>query len=290
MSWAKIDDRFLMNPKVMAAGLEGRALYLASILYAAGELTDGKVPRAAVRKLAALSDVENTDAAVERLITLNLWEADTEGEAGDYLIHDYLDYNPCAKEAKEHKQNLSQKRAEAGRKGAANRWQTDGKGDGKNMAPSPSPSPSLEQDKDPPNPPEGGSAGDSQNTGEDDKPKGKVRGEYPADMTAFWQAYPKAGRERGSLVEVQRQWLRMTAAEKEDAARGLAAACSSQQFLDYPPGPQRWLRDRKWEGYLESPALVMAAPPPPKKNIYSIDNDPAYQRQYGAAPAKGNTL
>ena len=166
MSWAKIDDRFLMNPKVMSAGLEGRALYLAGILYCAGELTDGKVPAAAVRKLAALSDVEDADAAAQRLVGLNLWENDA--ATGGYIIHDYHDYNPTSHEAKQHKQDISLKRSEAGNKGMAKRWQSDNKNpssdnktitnalqadsksitireDNKTITPSPSPSPSPSQ-------------------------------------------------------------------------------------------------------------------------------------------------
>ena len=157
MSWIKIDDRFLTNPKILSAGLEARSLYVSSIVYSAGELTDGMIPRATVSKLAALSDVNDAKAATQRLLDLNLWElaSDTDG----YVIHDYHDYNPTAREAKERKQAVSQKRSEAGSKGAANRWQNHGKSDDDNMAPradsspiapSPSPNPSRSEEKTPP--------------------------------------------------------------------------------------------------------------------------------------------
>lgn len=59
-----------------------------------------------------------------------------------YFIPDYLAYNPTRASVMEKREELSQKRAEAGRKGAMKRWSrtdrhhgnTDGKSNGKTMA------------------------------------------------------------------------------------------------------------------------------------------------------------
>lgn len=109
MPWAKIDDRFYLNPKVMRAGLEGRALYIAGLVHAAGGLTDGIIAQDVITRLAVLADVTDVTGATERLVALNLWE-ETEG---GYLIHDYLEYNPT----REHMQQVRQVRADAGRLG-----------------------------------------------------------------------------------------------------------------------------------------------------------------------------
>jgi hypothetical protein len=109
MSWVKLDDRFLLNPKIMQAGLEARALYVAALCYCAGELTDGFIARNVAYKVAALADVEGTDAAIARLVDLTLWEV----VAGGWRIHDYLDYNPSRDKAIA----IKEARAEAGARG-----------------------------------------------------------------------------------------------------------------------------------------------------------------------------
>jgi hypothetical protein len=111
--WIKLDDRFLLNPKVMDAGLHARALYVAGLCYASGELTDGFIPNPAVRKLGVLADVADPERAAERLTEVGLWETCD----GGYQIHDFLDWNPT----KEHVLEVRRSRAEAGQKGGKQR-------------------------------------------------------------------------------------------------------------------------------------------------------------------------
>lgn len=109
MPWAKLDDRFYLNPKIMRAGLVPRALYIAGLVHAAGGLTDGLIEHSAIPRLAALADVVKWRTAAARLVELGLWKEVAEG----YLIHDYLAYNP----SKEHAEHVRQERAKAGKMG-----------------------------------------------------------------------------------------------------------------------------------------------------------------------------
>jgi hypothetical protein len=118
MAWAKFDDRFLTNPKIMQAGLEARALYIAGVLYCAGELTDGFIAEGVLCKLAALADVPRAIDAADRLIDLALWEQ----AEGGYIVHDYLEYNPTAEEVKARRDEVTKARSEAGKRGMASRW------------------------------------------------------------------------------------------------------------------------------------------------------------------------
>jgi hypothetical protein len=109
MGWAKFDDKYLTNRKIMQAGLEARALHQASIIYCAGELTDGLIPGGVIFKLCALSDIVNVESTVDRLVELNLYEKTDAG----YMVHDYLDYNP----SREQVLKTRAVRAEAGARG-----------------------------------------------------------------------------------------------------------------------------------------------------------------------------
>lgn len=52
MSWGRISDDYLDNPKVIAAGAAW-PLHFAGILYCAAQLSDGRIPSGAVAVLAS---------------------------------------------------------------------------------------------------------------------------------------------------------------------------------------------------------------------------------------------
>jgi len=86
MTWVKLDDGFFTHPKAVAAGKDGRELYLAGLCYASANLTDGFIPTAAVAIVAAMAGVKVSVAA--RLVDIGLWKP--EGDA--YAIHDYAEH------------------------------------------------------------------------------------------------------------------------------------------------------------------------------------------------------
>ena len=89
-------------------------------------LTAGNVPVAVVRMLGY--DEEPADELVEA----GLWDSKPDGKKTGYVFHDWEIYQPSSVATKEKRDEVSRKRAEAGRRGAEKRWsQTDGKPDGK---------------------------------------------------------------------------------------------------------------------------------------------------------------
>lgn len=108
MGWVRIDDSFYDHPKFVNLTMESVGLWVSLLAWSNRNLTDGVVP-------VKVADRFGVDAA--ELIAAGLVEQD--------LIHltivNYGDYQPTAAEIRER----SDKRRAAGRKGAANRWQTD---------------------------------------------------------------------------------------------------------------------------------------------------------------------
>lgn len=110
MTWAKLDDQFPTHPKVMRAGPEAAWLFVAGLCYAAQHLTDGMIPKCAVNTLVPARGAR----LAQTLVKVGLWEE----LADDYVIHDYLAYNPSRDEVVTERE----RKKEGGRRGAANRW------------------------------------------------------------------------------------------------------------------------------------------------------------------------
>ena len=148
--WAKIDTGYILNPKwfeierylhdnangktdgtchelaIANAVRTAREAHLASILYCAQNQTDGVFPVRAIKALVTVaSDME--ELAITALFEVGMWLNQAGGMAE---VRDYLEHQPPA--------SLSRKRSEAGKKGAAGRWQKHGKShelaNGKTMA------------------------------------------------------------------------------------------------------------------------------------------------------------
>lgn len=131
MPWVKLDDQFLNNTKTRAAGVQGRALYIAGLLYCAQLLTDGRIPAKDLPLVAASAEVPVRHAKV--LVEFGLWERDPSG----YVVHDYLTYNPSAEQVRAERLAAAERmRRHRDRKNGVSDAVTNGVG-------SASPSPSL---------------------------------------------------------------------------------------------------------------------------------------------------
>lgn len=119
MAWTRIDDKFLMNPKVQSAGVHGMALYLAGLIYCNSNLTDGFIPQSILPILYGMAFQTKKDKMEDRLVDLNLWEL----VEGGYQIHDFLKFNKSKHEI----EILNRRRAINGAKGGrpANQRETD---------------------------------------------------------------------------------------------------------------------------------------------------------------------
>lgn len=86
MSWAKLDDRFWMHPKVTAVGNTGAGIFGRMLSYCSCYLTNGLVPPEAVALIVA-----KDRPTLQRMHDLGMVEI---RESGSVFIPDYLDYNP----------------------------------------------------------------------------------------------------------------------------------------------------------------------------------------------------
>jgi len=109
MAWTRIDDKFLMNPKIQAAGVYGMALYLSGLIYCNTNLTDGYIPEVMLPALCGLAYQMPSKKVADILVDLNLWES----VPGGYLVHDFLTFNKSKKEI----ELLNKTRANNGAKG-----------------------------------------------------------------------------------------------------------------------------------------------------------------------------
>lgn len=121
MPWARLDDGFHDHPKVDGLSLAAVGLYTLCLTWAhrhrktavlPGHITDARVSKLAGKDAKRLTT---------ELLASGLWEP--EPDLGGCVIHDFADYLPKERDPEERK--------EAGRKGAAKRWQGDSKPDGK---------------------------------------------------------------------------------------------------------------------------------------------------------------
>jgi hypothetical protein len=114
MSWVRLDDNFLDHPKMVGLRLELVGLWAKGLGYCGRHLTDGALRRALLPHLSGLPLSKATRLA-EELVKAGLWE-----NAGvDYLVHDYLAWNPSRREVLEERE----RRSLAGRTAARSRWQ-----------------------------------------------------------------------------------------------------------------------------------------------------------------------
>lgn len=110
MTWAKVDDGFLDHPKVLRAGEDAANLYLRALIWCNKHLTDGHIPREALR---ALSMRSGLPALAGRLVAVGLWEETADG----WYVHDFAAHNPLRADVEAKRQDLSQKRSDAGKRG-----------------------------------------------------------------------------------------------------------------------------------------------------------------------------
>lgn len=117
--WVRLNDEILDNPKILAVGALGFQLYVAGLIYAGRNLTDGFIPAGKTGTLVDLSGVyvargndpgvpnvngrrtphvrvnpPNPRAIAGALVHAGLWRR----VRGGFRVHDYLAYNPSRAE------------------------------------------------------------------------------------------------------------------------------------------------------------------------------------------------
>jgi hypothetical protein len=115
MTWANFDDQFPKHPKVIGLSDAAFRLHTSGICYCAQFRTDGVIAAEVVPLLVPRFRPRSLDELLDR----RLWAP----RGVDYEIHDYLDWNRSRAEIEATKARLHKVRSEAGKKGAASRWQ-----------------------------------------------------------------------------------------------------------------------------------------------------------------------
>lgn len=123
MTWVNLDDQMPEHPKVAVLSDGAFRLHLSAIFYCNRHLTDGVVHATIVPRLMPRYRKNYLD----ELLTVTGTNGDEPlwiPHGNSYEIHDYLDWNKSRADVQGHRARVSKVRAEAGRKGAAARWQT----------------------------------------------------------------------------------------------------------------------------------------------------------------------
>lgn len=113
MTWAKFCDGFLDHPKVLRAGEDAANLFMRGCIWCNKHLTDGAIPREALR---ALTNRRDATALAGKLVAVRLWEETADG----WQVHDWSDHNPT-RDAVEGKRDKTREKVAAWR---ANRAKT----------------------------------------------------------------------------------------------------------------------------------------------------------------------
>ncbi|MFF3886575.1 mucin-2 [Streptomyces sp. NPDC001914] len=94
MTWFKVDDTAHTNPKLLKAGNAALGLWVRAGAYAAQHLTEGVIP-------GVVAQLYGTAPQARKLVASGLWHAPghdctrcEQPPAGDYVMHDFLIYNP----------------------------------------------------------------------------------------------------------------------------------------------------------------------------------------------------
>jgi hypothetical protein len=105
MSWLRLDDKIATHRKTVQVGNEAFGAWVRMAAHCQGHATDGRITRAEAR-------VFGDDTIIERLIDVGFLDA-IDGEADVFDVHDLLDWNFTAEEARARRE----KRSSAGKLG-----------------------------------------------------------------------------------------------------------------------------------------------------------------------------
>lgn len=114
--WVKIANELpeVLEHKTVLLGLpplSDRAfrLYITAMCFSSKALSDGVVPAVRAKRLTATANKR----VVQELVAADLLE---ETDSGDYLVHDYLDYNPSRAEIRDRREKADADRAAAAKR------------------------------------------------------------------------------------------------------------------------------------------------------------------------------
>lgn len=258
MTWVRLDDGFADHPKIEAAGALAGWLHVAALCYCARHLTDGRIPKSKARRL---TDIPSPAKHIAALLDAHLWHEDGD----DYIIHDYLDYQPARSEVEKDREAARERMANARR----NKRRSSGEQhpnvppnddrssrNGRSGNPVPSrPDPSRERSNDARGshvPPPALALVPTNSTS---PPATDTHNRYSTDFEAWWTLYPR----KVAKAEAAKAWKRARAlATWDQLTTGLRAATEAWRGRDpeYIPYPAKWLNGRCWDDDHTTPATT----------------------------------
>jgi len=123
MGWAKFDDNYTMNPKILAAGHLAELLDVRGIIWCARNETDGFVSREALALLSR--QIPKVKEKAARLVEVGRWSV----VDGGWMVLNFLDYNPSHAEC-EKRRSEGRERAQRSRERNAKQSSTCAVGSG----------------------------------------------------------------------------------------------------------------------------------------------------------------
>ncbi|WP_073782077.1 hypothetical protein [Streptomyces sp. CB01580] len=125
MTWFKVDDTAHMHPKVIKATNAALGLWLRAGSYAAQHLTEGVVP-------GVVAQLYGTTPQARKLVAAGLWHEHghtcprcAQPPAGDYVMHDFLEYNPTKEKEQARKTGAAERQRRARERAAEERKQRE---------------------------------------------------------------------------------------------------------------------------------------------------------------------
>lgn len=110
MPWFKVDDGFWRHPKVMDLPDAAVALWTKAGSWSADQLTDGEVPKAALRL------VNGKPKAADALCDVGLWTPSVKG----WEFHDWTEYQPTREQVEAKREQTAER---------VRRWRSRRRGD-----------------------------------------------------------------------------------------------------------------------------------------------------------------
>jgi hypothetical protein len=225
MAWFKIDDNFIMSKKVLMIPRDDRAIAIGfwtmAGVWSAHERTDGVVPDY------VLADLNCPDSVIDDLVKAGLWIKNDDS----IVFHDWCEYQPTREQLEAKAAEVSAKRSAAGSKGAASRWQNDGKRMA-NDSPEPEPEPEPKKTN-------------TKNSDAENK------------FEEFWSVYPR----RQGKGKARESWIRAVKSNDPvliiDAARAYSHSPLLPVEIAFIPLPQTWLNQERW---LDDIAIAIKTP------------------------------
>jgi hypothetical protein len=88
--YIRVDIGFWDHPKSVAAGADGRNLFLCALGWSRGQLTDGAIPGTQLPLLAFKTglSIDAAAAAADKLVEVGMWDREPDG----WTVHDFAEH------------------------------------------------------------------------------------------------------------------------------------------------------------------------------------------------------